>query len=139
VTGGCLCGAIRYRVDAQLGALVNCHCQYCRRAHGAAFATSTIVATKNFTIVEGEERITRYLGRFFCSECGSSLFNRLESSPKITALLVASLDEAPETTPALHCNVESKAAWYSILDDKPQFEGFPPSAKEILQKATSSD
>ena len=38
-TGRCSCGEVRYELEGDLGPLVNCHCQYCRRAHGAAFAT----------------------------------------------------------------------------------------------------
>ncbi len=41
--GQCACGAVQYEVDSPLGPLVNCHCRSCRRAHGAAFATSALV------------------------------------------------------------------------------------------------
>ncbi len=40
-------------------------------------------------------------------------------------LLIASLDEEPTSKPVMHINVESKAPWYEILDDLPQFPGFP--------------
>ncbi|HCA63195.1 MAG TPA: GFA family protein, partial [Pseudomonas sp.] len=38
-TGSCLCGVVRYRIDAPIDALTHCHCKMCRKAHGAAFAT----------------------------------------------------------------------------------------------------
>jgi hypothetical protein len=138
-TGRCLCGAIHYRVNGDVGVLVNCHCQFCRRAHGAAFVTTTPIASTKLVITEGETLLARYKGRFFCSQCGSSLFNRPESTPAVTALVVSSLDEAPATEPAIHCNVESKAAWYEILDDKPQFDAFPPNADAVMEKLSTSD
>jgi hypothetical protein len=134
-----LCDAIRYRIHGDLRELVNCHCRNCRRAHGAAFVTTTIVASRDFTITRGEEHVARYEGRYFCGRCGSSLFNRPESTPELTALIVASLDDAPSTAPAIHCNVESKALWYEIRDDKPQFDAFPPGAEAIMKKMASSD
>ena len=47
-------------------------------------------------------------------------------------VLVASLDEEPTAHPVMHINVESKAPWYEILDDSPQFQGLPPAAKAVL-------
>ena len=58
-SGHCLCGAIRYELDGEIGDLVNCHCQFCRRAHGAAFATTTLVATRDLRVPGGEYLIVR--------------------------------------------------------------------------------
>ena len=63
--------------------------------------------------------------RFFCGRCAGRLFNRPASNPELTVLHVASLDDEPTTKPVMHINVESKAAWYEILDDLPRFPGFP--------------
>ena len=128
LTGGCLCGAIRFElaVEGELGLLLNCHCHFCRRAHGAAFVTSAPVATRRLRFVQGESAIARYEARYFCGTCGTRLFNRLESRPELTMLMVSSLDEQPETEPALHVNIESKAPWYVIRDDAPRYDGFPP-------------
>ena len=47
--------------------------------------------------------------------------------------MVASLDVEPEEGPVMHINVESKAPWYEILDDLPQYEGLPPQAETVLK------
>lgn len=136
-SGHCLCGAIRYELDAELGALVNCHCRFCRRAHGAAFATTTPVARRALRITAGADAIREYEtpagARAFCGRCGSRLYNRPKSQP-ILALVVASLDPEPQTPPAAHLNVGSKAPWYEILDQAPRFEAFPPGVDDAMAR-----
>ncbi len=128
--GHCLCGAVRYTLDNDVDRLANCHCQFCRRAHGAAFATTALVPTKDLHVTAGNDVIANHKGRHFCRECGTRLYNRTEPSDPVTGLVVASLDQDPTQTPVAHVNVESKARWYEILDDNPQYDGFP-SADEI--------
>ena len=74
--GHCLCQTVRYELDFQIEATSNCHCQHCRRAHGAAFVTSALVPTNALRITAGEQSIARHQGRYFCATCGSRLFNR---------------------------------------------------------------
>ncbi len=126
LTGRCLCGAVRYEVDAELGPLVNCHCQFCRRAHGAAFSTMAAVPAAALHVTEGEDEIARHAGRHFCRRCATRLYNTTESIPDRVMLVAASLDPEPAQPPVLHINLESKAPWYEILDGCPCFEGFPP-------------
>ena len=46
--GSCLCGGIRYEIDADLGPVTNCHCSQCRKAAGAAFASNASVPAVSF-------------------------------------------------------------------------------------------
>ena len=112
--GGCFCGEVRYEVAAEPAPLINCHCQFCRRFHGAAFATVAPVASDKFKITAGEHSIVALehaMGsRHFCSTCGGRLFNRANSSDAFVMLIVSSLDEAPASEPVMHINTESKAA-----------------------------
>lgn len=137
-SGQCYCGAVQYQLGGSLGPLVNCHCRYCRRAHGAAFATSALVRSAELRVTAGQEHVREYSttggSRFFCDRCGGRLFNRPASNPEITMLLVASLNDEPQGTPMMHINVESKAPWYEILDDLPQYQGLPPQAAGVLKK-----
>ncbi len=131
-TGGCLCGAVRYELDHEIGPLFNCHCRFCRRAHGAAFVTSTAVPTRALRFTSGEEDLARHGGRWFCRRCATRLFNRLDTRPELTVLIVTSLDEEPSSAPVVHANCESKAPWYEILGDTPRFDDFPPAAKAMM-------
>jgi hypothetical protein len=129
-TGRCYCGVVRYRLDGELGPLVNCHCRHCRRAHGAAFATVTRVDRADFHVTAGDEAVREYRNpegvRYFCDRCGGRLFNRPESTDAFLMLVVATLDAEPDARPAMHVNVDSKAPWYDILDAAPQHGALPP-------------
>ena len=131
--GGCVCAAIRYELDAPIERLVNCHCQFCRRAHGAAFVTTSPVPSRCLRITRGEEQLARREGRFFCRECATRLFNRASAHGGVTALIVTTLDIEPSLAPSAHLNLESKAPWYEILDEAPRFDGFPPNIEKMLE------
>jgi hypothetical protein len=146
LTGRCLCGHVRYELEGQLGPLVNCHCQYCRRAHGAAFVTVSWVPCSAFRLTAGEESVTRYSDgvgfRSFCERCGTRMFNGLTSSAGFMTLIVATLDEEPEHGPVMHINLESKAPWYDPADGLPQHQALPPEvvrAIELMERAAKGD
>jgi len=122
----CLCDAVEIEIDANPSLLINCHCRSCRHAHGAAFVTTTPIGDDAFSIVRGEDALTRHVGRFFCRHCGTRLFNRSDDHPGVTMLIVAALDDEPTAQPSMHLNLESKAPWYEILDDRPRFDAFAP-------------
>jgi hypothetical protein len=129
-SGRCACGSVRYELAGALGPLVNCHCRYCRRAHGAAFATVSLVRSAGFRLTAGAEHLREHRNpegaRCFCALCGTRLFKRLASTDAFLSLVVASLDQEPGEGPVAHINVESKAGWYEILDDLPQHAALPP-------------
>ena len=108
----------------------------CRRAHGAAFATVSLVQRADLRFTAGEDAVREYPTReglrYFCERCGTRLFNRPRSSLEVISLVIASLDEEPEEGPVMHINVASKAGWYRILDDLPQYEALPPGATRAL-------
>jgi hypothetical protein len=129
-TGQCSCGAFQYRLDGSLGPIANCHCRSCRRAHGAAFATGAVVRSAELKVTAGEDCLREYPmsngARYFCARCGGRLFKRSASNPGITILMVTSLNDEPEAGPIMHFHVKSKAPWYEILDNLPQYETRPP-------------
>jgi hypothetical protein len=57
-TGGCLCGAVRWRMESPYIRMTNCHCSMCRKAHGAPFATYIRVDKNRFELLSGVESIT---------------------------------------------------------------------------------
>lgn len=138
-TGHCLCGGIRYAVRGGLGPAVNCHCRFCRRAHGGPFVTVAMVSTPQLSFREGADLVrevhTAGVGtRAFCSRCGTRLFNRPESAPRITMLVVGTLDDESDIVPSMHVNLESKAPWYEIRDELPRFQALPPAAASALDE-----
>ncbi|WP_372966542.1 GFA family protein [Marinobacter sp.] len=126
-TGRCLCGDIRFEYEGGLGPVSLCHCSQCRRAHGSAFSASAPVQKVRFRYISGEDKVTEYESRpgkyrAFCSRCGSQLYSRLDAIPGILRLRVGVINEPIMTKPARHIYVGSKAEWFDITDDLPQFE-----------------
>ncbi|MBI4692997.1 MAG: GFA family protein [Gammaproteobacteria bacterium] len=129
-TGGCLCGAIRYEVEGPLGALVYCHCGQCRKAQGTAFASSAPVPAAQFTLVAGAEHLkchhaTPAKGRYFCAECGSPIYSRLDGGD-VLRLRAGSLDGPVPLVPAAHIFTADRANWFEITDTLPRHPGREP-------------
>jgi hypothetical protein len=136
--GHCLCGEVRYEVDAELGPIVACHCSFCRRAHGAAFIPVFAVSRNDFRWLAGEENVKVFTTpgggtRTFTTCCGTRLFNSPRKFPEIVSLIAETLDEPLTEPPAVHINVESKAPWYEIRDDKPQFPALPRAFAKMIE------
>ncbi|MEX2206153.1 MAG: GFA family protein [Myxococcota bacterium] len=135
-SGSCRCGRLRYELRGQLGFTFNCHCSFCRRIHGSAFTTVSIVPRESFRWSEssGEPAVfVTPLGsvRHFCGICASPMCNR-PREPELLCLVVASLDDQRDAAPWAHLNTESKASWFEIADALPQFTSFP-SPDEIAE------
>src|SRR5262245_52586723 len=129
-TGSCLCGAVRYEVDGPPTGVTNCHCVMCRKQHGAAFATFAVWEKERFLLTAGQEGLRFYRSgpkseRQFCAGCGASLF-WLERGGSRICIAAGTLDGDPGRPIERHIFVASKAPWYEITDDLPQFEEYPP-------------
>ena len=131
--GSCLCGGIRYEVR-ELGPILNCHCSMCRKAHSAAFRTRAVVRTSDLVWISGYELLTRYTSspgqeRSFCKVCGSVMVTFREDNPDSLKLSIGTLDSDPGRGPECHVFVGSKAPWFEITDELPQFETWPEDPK----------
>ncbi|MDZ7749516.1 MAG: GFA family protein [Halofilum sp. (in: g-proteobacteria)] len=125
LSGGCLCGGVRYALEDTLGPIELCHCTQCRRASGSAFAANATVAACALRLVAGAGLVTEYESspgklRAFCGRCGSPLYARRPAAPAELRLRVGTLDDDPAARPSGHWHVATKAAWFTITDDLPQ-------------------
>ena len=126
--GGCLCGAVRFRIEFPTRFCVHCHCGMCRRAHGAGFVTWTAVARAQFAFVSGADRLTVYKSsdhgvRSFCGNCGSTLFCESNRHPDLIDIVVANLDRALDRAPSAHIYFSDRADWIDPSDDLPRLGG----------------
>jgi len=130
-TGSCLCGAVRYEIAGELAPLQLCHCSQCRRASGAAFAANMPVRNEDFRVIAGADKLKAFASRpgkerVFCADCGSQLFSRNAGFPDHVRVRARGLD-APAAPPlAFHFHVASKAPWWPIEDDLPQYPAARP-------------
>ncbi|WP_277372607.1 GFA family protein [Pseudomonas sp. AA-38] len=105
ITGGCLCGQVRFTASGQPYRVGLCHCLDCRKYHGALFHASAIFAQDAVTI-EGETG--QYGGRHFCLRCGSSVFSRTADEIELN---LGSLDEPNQFTPTYELWTIRREAW----------------------------
>lgn len=125
--GQCLCGRIKYEVDALETRMGHCHCSMCRKFHGAAFATLGEAKAENFRWVSGKQYLKTYTApnhtkRQFCEHCGSSLtFAPAKDDQKRIEFSLSTLDTAIELKPDAHIYTDNKANWYEIEDGLPQY------------------
>jgi hypothetical protein len=128
--GSCLCGSIKYSVDDNLQLIVNCHCRFCSKAHGAPFTTLLFMPYDKFELIEGKALLARFevktldSVRVFCSKCGTRLYNHSPSKGMIS-LILATLDTDAELRPIANINIGSKCSWYQINDELPQLRSTP--------------
>jgi len=125
--GRCECGAVRYTVADAFRYAQNCHCSRCRAATGSAFKPFAGIEREKLGIVEGAERLL-VIGEETsndtrCGECGSLLFSVVRDGAYAHVAL-GSLVDAPTIRPTAHIFVGSKAPWFEITDDLPQFEEY---------------
>jgi hypothetical protein len=125
--GGCECGAVRYQVaDAFLYA-ANCHCSRCRAATGSAFKAFAGIEREKLLITHGADALLVFgeddLNHTRCGTCGSLLFSVVRDGDYVHVAM-GSLSDAPSIRPTEHIFVGSKAPWFEITDDLPQFEQY---------------
>ena len=120
--GGCLCGGVRYEVDAPPVSAGYCHCTRCQRRTGTAASISARVAPGSFHIVEGEDLVRVYapddgFEKAFCSACGSALFSRNPDNAEHLSVRMGTFDKDPGIRPSYRQFVAYAAAWEPIPDD----------------------
>ncbi len=128
--GRCLCGALRYQIDGPFVDLVHCHCSMCRKHHGTAFATWAAAPASGFRWTTDTGTLASYKSsekghRDFCSVCGS-VAPVIDAAMGLAIAPAGNLEGDLGIRPTKHMFVGSKAAWYRITDDLPQFEEYPP-------------
>ena len=129
-TGSCLCGRVQYRYQGEIDEVSRCHCRQCQKAQGTAFVAVAPVRRADFEITGGGEWLREYRAspgkaRVFCGECGSPLYSARDDRPEVLRLRLGTLDTPVDPPRQYHAHVASRAPWYRICDDFPQYPGFP--------------
>ena len=127
LAGKCQCGAVHYAVSDAFRYAANCHCSRCRAATGSAFKPFAGIEREKLEITEGRESLlvvgTGELNDTRCGVCGSFLFSVVRDGAFVHVAM-GSLVDAPSIRPTEHIFVGSKAPWFEITDDLPQFDEY---------------
>jgi hypothetical protein len=124
-TGGCLCGAVRYRLASAPFDAGWCHCRMCQLNSGSPAMAFAKVLSEDFTVERGSEQIHRYASsdiaeRWFCGRCGTPLLVRdFEGTTHDFSL--ATLDRPDVVKPEAHFHYASHIGWAEACDDLPRF------------------
>ena len=127
LAGACRCGAVRYQVSDEFLYAANCHCSGCRAATGSAFKAFAGIERAKLALTQGLDDLAVFgeddLNDTRCGTCGCFLFSVVRDGAFVHVAM-GSLVDAPTIRPTKHIFVGSKAAWFEITDDLPQFEEY---------------
>jgi hypothetical protein len=125
--GSCWCGAVRYEVPDEFLYALNCHCSRCRAATGSAFKSLAGIEREKLVVTQGADGLLVLgddsLHDTRCASCGSFLFSVVRDGEYVHVGMGSLIDE-PSIRPSAHIFVGSKAPWFEIVDDLPQFEKY---------------
>jgi hypothetical protein len=129
LTGGCLCGAVRYACTERPCDVHYCHCRLCQKAFGNVFAVFGSLPRTALRFTCGTPqfyRSTPSAERGFCRNCGTPLTFAYLRSDWI-AVAIGSLDRPDAVRPAMHWGIESQVPWLTLRDGLPRkpIEGDP--------------
>lgn len=125
ITGGCQCGAVRYRADG-LGRASICHCRMCQKAFGGFFGP--LVSAEGLTWTRGERSVFHSSNRNwrgFCANCGTPLTYEFEGG---TELAIGTLDRPEVAAPTVQVNFADRCSFTEGLLDLP--EAAPAQAQQ---------
>jgi hypothetical protein len=122
ITGGCLCGAVRFEVTEPFAASNYCHCTRCQRRTGTAASANARVAPGSFHITQGEDQVKVWapdegFEKAFCVTCGGHLFSRDPADHEQVGVRLGAVDGDPGIRPRQRNFVAYAAVWEPIPDD----------------------
>ena len=138
LTGGCQCGAVRYRISGSVTNPHACHCRMCQKAAGNYFMPLANVQWKDFTLTRGE--IAHFASpdlarRGFCCACGTPLTFEGEGTAHLNIML-GTLDDPAAVEPAVQVGLEAKMLWFADLEAAP---GSETQGEEVTAIRTSNN
>jgi hypothetical protein len=124
LTGGCLCGGVRYEITEPLLSASYCHCTRCQRRTGTAAAATARTAPGSFRLTQGERLLKAWtpddggFAKVFCSNCGSALYSQDPADPDNTiGVRMGTFDSDPGIRPQYRHHTATAAVWEPLPDD----------------------
>jgi hypothetical protein len=135
-TGGCACGAVRYRLLSEPFDTGWCHCRNCQLTSGAPAMVFSTVPRDDYRIESGEDLIGRHESssfgaRRFCSKCGTPLTFETNFQGDTIDFTVATLTDPSSVTPGFHIFYASRIPWAEAGDVLPRHDKFRPDTRGL--------
>ena len=132
MTGGCLCGRVRYSVTGEPASSYLCHCRDCQRFTGSAFLTgmafpaAAVSIQGQLTTYRNTSEAGREVRRLFCPNCGTSVSAEAEIMPGMTIIAVGTLDNPDDFKPTTDLYWSSAQPWFHSGGERNHFPKMPP-------------
>jgi class 3 adenylate cyclase len=125
ITGGCLCGAVRYEISESVIDAGFCHCRMCQRFSGSPVSGFASFPRGSVRFTQGEPKYyasSSLAERGFCANCGSSLTFRplIPLWSDFFTIQIGSLDHPENIAPTWHLGIESQMPWLDVHDNLPR-------------------
>ncbi|MBX5216971.1 MULTISPECIES: GFA family protein [unclassified Rhizobium] len=121
-TGGCQCGAVRFRISGQLGRPSICHCRMCQKQFGGFFSALVTAPEEGMEWTRGEPSYFQSsvnIDRGFCSNCGTPMTYR---HPGGLELAIGTFDDRSDLAPQIQVNYEARLPWVEEIFDAPVYK-----------------
>ena len=134
LTGGCLCGRVRYVASGEPVFAGVCHCHDCQRSTGSAFqpvmafAAQAVSLTGALQTYQGTGDSGGAVFRRFCPGCGSHMAHEVEVMPGFVMILAGTLDDPKAFQPTMEIYCDSAQPWVHLGGERARFGKMPPSA-----------
>jgi len=143
MTGGCMCGSVRYETTGDFFEVGHCHCQSCRKHNGAAVVT--LAGFKVDQVRFSGDTLKVYesspgVGRAFCGNCGTPLTWEADDGDlgPIVEIHISTFDNPDILVPTSHSFYGERLPWLDIADNLPRYEGLA-DASPVLRHGPVSD
>jgi hypothetical protein len=137
LTGGCVCGSVRYEITAEPISVYACHCTDCQRITSSAFSIGVVVPAAALRSLGNDPRAAaggvtasgRVKSRLICADCGTWLYGNprpgTEYPGMICVLRGGTLDDTSWLRPAMHFWTRSKQPWVTLPEGLALYETQP--------------
>jgi hypothetical protein len=129
LTGGCLCGAVRYRIASAPFDAGWCHCRTCQLNSGSPAMAFASVPVADYELEQGEVATVKssdFGHRAFCGACGTPLFMCVDFQPETLDFSLATLDDPAAIAPTFHIFYAERLPWAEPADDLPRHDRWRP-------------
>jgi hypothetical protein len=135
ILGSCFCNAVQYKLNVAPKAVVNCHCNFCRKHSGAAFSTYAVVPETALEITAGQDSISAFqikekAHKHFCKQCGSPIYNKNDRYQGLCMVYLGGIADSANIVPTANIYCESQLAWVPGIAEVRNFpQGVAKQAK----------
>ena len=125
LSGGCLCGSIRYTILQQPILAYTCNCRFCQKDTGTAYRSALAILNENVELIGKSFSIYTYksvehgrkLYKNFCPDCGTTISLKTERFPERQVIMIGTLDDPSQIELSTHMFAEEALDWVEFPKD----------------------